>query len=388
MHTNQGTHLTPTFMAMPRASALLTLALLATPAFTPAQADTLNLKYTDLRRSLLAGSNNTVHALALNELGVSVGSVDKTTTYYDVGRRAWTTLTYPTPARWSATGTITALKLPSGTRVSGTARAINGSGVAAGDAAGQPAQWSSAGAYTRLDTRPGSAWALNDTGVVVGEVSVTDIVDGIVTDPEPRRATLWRNGQVQDLQSRLPATVIGSRAVAVNARGDVAVESVAPFAARSTGCYLLSDSQTVALNRAGQTGCAILGVADDGSALVMHETRQSCNPADAGCVRASITYALWQQGQGTDLTSPAMTLLKDGRVVQAPVATTTGAWSIATWQNGVTTRQTLNLVGLPTGTFVGQSILALNGKLQMLWQGVLDAGANPPSRTGLLTPQP
>ncbi len=388
MQTNQGAHLNTSFVAMPRASALLTLALLATPALSPSQANTLNLKYTDLRRSLLAGSNNTVDALALNELGVSVGSVDKTTTYYDVGRRAWTTLTYPTPARWSATGAITALKLPSGTRVSGTARAINGSGVAAGDAAGQPAQWSSAGAYTRLDTRPGSAWAINDTGVVVGEVSVTDIVDGIVTDPEPRRATLWRNGQAQDLQSRLPATVIGSRAVAVNARGDVAVESVAPLTARSTGCYLLSEGQTLVLNRAGQTGCAILGVADDGSALVMHETRQYCNPADPGCVRSSVAHTLWRQGQGTDLTSSAMTILKDGRVVQYPTGTTSGAWSIAFWQDGMTTRQTFNLVGLPAGTFVGQTILALNGKLQMLWVGVLDAGANPPSRTGLLTPQP
>ena len=82
------------------------------------------------------------------------------------------------------------------------------------------------------------------------------------------------------------------------------------------------------------------------------------------------------------------TILKDGRVVQYPTGTTSGAWSIAFWQDGMTTRQTFNLVGLPAGTFVGQTILALNGKLQMLWVGVLDAGANPPSRTGLLTPQP
>ncbi|RSN26147.1 HAF repeat-containing protein [Amycolatopsis sp. WAC 01416] len=100
------------------------------------------------------------------------------------------------PVRWSADGQIMALPTPGGTE--GQVRDINSHGVSAGyvltATTAVPVRWDAAGQATALQLPPGyhnaTAWAISDTGVVVGNWLTPDNhyhgfrwdPDGVATD--------------------------------------------------------------------------------------------------------------------------------------------------------------------------------------------------------------
>lgn len=361
---------------------LVALSILAAGAQC-AHAATVNLKYVDLRRDAISTSSQAVAPQAVNDLGVSVGILTKSVKVFDRSQFKFVTYDVQTPVKWSATGTITALKLPSGAISTGAALAINSAGVAAGHANGVPAVWSSSGALTALDTRTGAAYAINAAGDVAGEANL------VVTPPMPtpqdlRRAVVWRKGVAQELHSLIPRA-IGSRAVAINAKGSVAVEMVAPFMAYPLGCYLVQNgaTQAQALAFSDDVNCTVVGMADDDSVLTLHQAPRTCDPSNPGvCVAGRSRLALWRQGVAIEFDAPAHAdLTADGTIWMQ------NGNAITRWRNGVSEPITLNITGLPAGTTT-REIGAITSKGYMLWDGDVVGGQAVTQRHGLLTPVP
>ncbi|MBB5849952.1 HAF repeat-containing protein [Amycolatopsis umgeniensis] len=147
--------------------------------------------------------------LAVNEAGVMVGL-----SFAGPARRSL-------PVRWDANGQIMALPTPGGTE--GQVRDINSLGVSAGyvltPTAAVPVRWDADGVATTLQVPPGyhnaTAWAISDTGVVVGNWLTPDNhYHGFRWDP---------NGQATDLGA-LPGET-WSMADGISADGSIIVGS-------------------------------------------------------------------------------------------------------------------------------------------------------------------
>lgn len=364
-----------------QAMALATLALCANAAL----ATTLNLKYVDLRRDASNGSTQAIAPQAVNDQGVSVGTLNKSVTVFDRTQFKFVTYEVQTPVKWSAAGAITSLKLPTGTLSSGQALAIHASGAVAGQASGLPAVWSPTGTLTTLDTRIGQAYALNGSGDVVGQVTIAPPAPPMPTPLDLRRAVLWHNGVAQDLHELIPGAM-GSRAMAVNTNGTVGVETLGPTAARPVSCQLILKGVSQRLSFADDTACYVAGIADDDSILIEHYSERRCDASNPPvCPPSRHHFALWRQGVATDFQADFAEITPDGTVwLQTGYS---GNVTLTRWRNGVSEPVTLNITGLPSGT-TPRYIPAFSSKGYMLWDGDVTGGKTVTQRHGLLTPTP
>ncbi len=232
-----------------------------------------NYTYTDLKVNLFTPSNSDVMAYGLNASGQVAGGISKSTKVYDSGSKRWLAVTSQTPVVWSNKGAPSVLGMPkavNGTPATATAWAINTPGTAVGEANGSPSSWNTAGALSMLDTRPGVAKVINDSGVVGGRVSQADIRDGILFNMDDRRATLWHNGVAQDLQQLLPRGngAEGSEVGALNNAGTVGINGLPYLSNRLGACWLFKDGLITSLQNAQGEGCKILAIADDDTVVL------------------------------------------------------------------------------------------------------------------------
>ena len=164
------------------------------------------------------------------------------------------------PTVWSTSGVPTQLGLGTDKRTSRyEVNGMNNLGQVVGispNPQSVPTLWSNTGKRSVLDTRSGSARAINDAGTVVGMALGT----ASTSNPNPFRATLWRNGSAQDLHAALGLNdKQTSVATTINAQGTVGVE-----VDEGQRCMVLQGSTVLTLEKPDYQTCKVIRVADDG----------------------------------------------------------------------------------------------------------------------------
>jgi hypothetical protein len=374
---------------------LLASACLASLGAHTAQAQS-SYKYTDLKLSTLSASNADVFPHSINTVGQVGGSVRKPVRVYNASSRTWSTVWPYTPVRWSASGAPTTLGMPKGINGSpATANvwSINSAGATVGEANGSPAAWNASGALTALDTRPGVARFINDSGVAAGVVEQADIQDGILLNMEKRRATVWRNGSPEDLQASLPRGngAQGSEVGGLNNAGTVGLNVVNYLSARYGACWLLKGTTLNNLQNAQGDGCQIRGVAEDDTVALVHQHyTPNCDPQTAACQLPVFTYSVWRQGQQFTLPGTIEALNPDGSLILTGVTSSTGLIPRALWRDGSVAPLTFNVSNPPGGTLIADRVDAVNRNGQIVWNADFKQKAityTVTDRHGVLTPQ-
>jgi hypothetical protein len=266
------------------------------------------------------------------------------------------------PTVWSTTGVPTQLGLGTDKKTSGYAVfGLNNPGQVVGvspNPLNVPTLWSSTGKRSVLDTRAGSARAINDAGTVVGTV----LGSAPTANFNPHRATMWRNGTTTDLHAQLGLSDSQySVATAINTQGAIGVEVDG-----GQQCLVLQNGTVVKLEKPDYQTCKLMRVADDGKAFgsvsYVYGTPESLYKVGSPPV-------VWVQGKLSALpTQPYPypnplpepgTLAMVKSISAAGVATGYDESGPVTWRNGIETPFTTPVSGLPP--YSGYQIGSITG---------------------------
>ncbi len=275
------------------------------------------------------------------------------------------------PTVWSTTGVPTQLGLGTDKKTARYAvNGLNNPGQVVGvspNPLSVPTLWSNTGKRSVLDTRSGSARAINDAGTVVGTVLGTVSA----SNANPFRATLWRNGTAVDLHAPLGLSDSQtSVATSINAQGAVGVEVDG-----GQQCLALQGSAVLKLDKPDYQTCNVIRVADDGRVFGrlsdIYGTPESM-------YKVGDPPVVWVQGKLSTLpTQPypypfpapvadpgTVAVIKS--VNASGVATGFDGSGPVTWRNGVEVPFTTPVSGLPTysGYQLGSiSAISDNGRM-------------------------
>lgn len=361
---------------------LLMLPLLT--AATLAQADTLNLKWTELRRSTITASDAAMEVVAINDNGQAAGRTWRTSKVYNSTTRSWIDSTVYTATRWSAAG------LPTTLASSGQAvvNDLGADGTVVGADQGSAVVWKATTATT-LGAPAGSkaqsvnAQAINASGQIVGTISA----DNALGTMKQRHAATWTSQGMTDLHGSLPVPSINteSMAVGIGADGTIGVHLLSDALGSSTGttCYILKDGTVTSLKQSGAIACQIGTMARDGSALTQQISIRPCTPEEriSGlCYPQTYASAWWHQGTLTPV-AYGLQLLRSGLLFKVD---TSGVSRVN--GDGSSTPMQFNVTGLPTGFSVTKFVDS-NAKGQYLVQLTRDSGSVRLVRWGVLSPR-
>lgn len=307
------------------------------------------------------GKNINLRPVAVNNSGQVVGAVFKQTgSYFKLLQFRFEPVFSDVPTSWSAAGAATELKRPSMPSTAGkydfAVRGLNNTGQLVGLAVTKtiqgPVTWKQ-GTPSALSTLTGQANAVNDQGVVAGQVLANQAIDvNSASWYWHTHAVLWRGVQMEDLHPMVQAAL---PRFTYSAADDVAADGRVSI-----------------------------------TATTADTDEKACLVAQNGLIQALPVPEGFSCRQARFWPGDRITALLDKRCLEIPC---TGQTRIGMWLHGQpieapTTAQLIAkpVTGLPTG-LTPSAVLDISDNGRML---VLIEGAAPsfPPRYGVLTPQP
>ncbi len=337
--------------------------LLATLALSTAQAlAQSSYQFTELK-PLAADATKNVRLTprAINDQGQVVGRVYKQTGYrFSVVGFRYEPEYNEVPTAWSATGVATEVKRPSlpygANRYSFNLLGLNNQGQWVGSAASKviqsPVIWKQ-GTPSFISALTGQAFAINDAGMIVGEVLANQQDGSTKTRADRTQAALWRSGALQNLHAVVNGVVNlpYSRATDVDAGGRILIEAFTQ-SSDDKACVMIQQGTATVLPTPAGYSCS--APAFWGGTHIRAELRKRCLAAPC---EGDFRRGWWLQGQ--PVAEPALS-----EWIKAPVT------------------------GLPSGFTVGEIVdVSATGRMLVVLNGPMVNAASP-SRWGTLTPKP
>jgi uncharacterized membrane protein len=325
-------------------------------------------QYIELKQSGLAAGIYLAKANKINNAGQVTGAITKRTgTQLLIPEFKFAPVYSDLATIWSATGTPAEVPIATAMRQRATylqgVSDINNSGVVVGFGAASvtaetlPSKWVS-NKRTAIDTRRGSASAINDAGVIAGSVTVF-----IAAGDTRSRATVWRDGQAVALHALLGLPEeANSTAVNINAAGQLVVNSNLGYGT-SGPCFVVTGTTVQAMERSADQGCYLKGISDSGvaagSVYSSSPTSYSEAPAWWQDGRLQLLPTLPQPSNG-DYLGPATVL----DISKSGIIVGTDQSQAVMWINGQEKIFNAPITGLPAGAKLSKIVsISDNGKL-------------------------